>query len=500
MVRKGTVSKRRDVHREGRKVARRVARAHDALAARLAELRRVEEEHARTLAEQQKSSQLPRARRKTSRALLIINSKSGPNNDSILRVREVVERLRAHGIEATVRVKLRKKQARKDARKAAKKGYPLVIAAGGDGTVASVAEGLVGTDVVLGVVPLGTYNNVATSLGVPVDLEASIALIASGLVRAVDVGLAVAAGATRPRIFMEMALVGVTAALMPAGQEVKQGRWQAATETLPTALSMSPTEAEVRLDGAREGRKASTLLIEIANAPRIGPGVLTAPDARVDDGLLDVAIYHGHTQAALAARFVALKTGMATEDPHIERVLGRSVEVQTANSLPVVADAKVIGRTPARFDVMPGSLLVAAGRGIGLAKKPEAEVVAAGTVPAPVKPEARDEVEADAVALATPPAVRAAGVLKAATGLAAEVIEKAREILPGKDGDTRTSGTDRASGTDGDAGGNPSKSAAPRAGKGGSPAAGRQDQNGAAPAGSRVTGDARPGSGRAQRP
>src|SRR5688572_33266857 len=85
------------------------------------------------------------------RALLIINTKSGPNNDSILRVKEIVARLDAHGVEVDVRVKLRKKQARKMAKRAAKKGCHLIIAAGGDGTVAPIAEGLIGTGAVFGI-------------------------------------------------------------------------------------------------------------------------------------------------------------------------------------------------------------------------------------------------------------------------------------------------------------------------------------------------------------
>lgn len=436
------MSKRRDAQKDARKVAKRVARAHDALEARLADQRRIEEEQTRVLqrarmAESGAEEGATRGKkRKKTRALLIINTKSGPNNDSILRVREIVERLKAHGIKPTVRVKLRKKQARKDARKAAKGGYPLVIAAGGDGTIAPVAEGLLGTDAVLGVIPLGTYNNVATCLGVPTDLEAAIALIASGLVRAVDVGMAVATAAKRPRIFLEMAVAGVTAALMPAGQDVKDGKWQEATEILPAALQMSATDVELRLDGEKQGRAAHTLLVEVANGPRSGPGLITAPAARMDDGLLDVAVYHDHTQAALAARFVALKTGLVTEDPQIEHVTCRRLEILSANALPVVADSKVIGRTPARFEILAGSLLVATGRGIALERKPDEAVLAAGLQPAPVHAEEPDEVEQDAVALAAPPAPqRAAGALKAAStaasGFAADVLERARDLLPG---------------------------------------------------------------------
>ena len=357
------------------------------------------------------------------RALLIINPTSGPNDDSILRVEEIVERLAAHGIKTKVRVKLRKKQARKMARRAAQKGCHLVIAAGGDGTVAPIAEGLLGTKAVLGIVPLGTYNNVATSLGVPTDLDAAVALIASGLVRAVDVGRVTAARGNRSRTFLEMAMVGVTAAMMPVGQQIKQGKWEGVGEILPAAMQMTPTEAEIRMGKDRPPITARTLLIEIANAPRSGPGIVSAPEARLDDGELEVAIYHEHTQAALAARFLTLKTGIFADDERIERTRAKRIEVRSANALPVVADAKIVGHTPAHFEVLPGALLVAAGLGIGLEHQPDAEVVEAAVVPAPLPEEEPDHAEAAAVALSSPPtAPSKPGPLS----VAADLIDKAR--------------------------------------------------------------------------
>ena len=127
-------------------------------------------------------------------ALLIINTKSGPANNFIGRVRDVVGLLAAQGIAAEVRVKLRKKQARAKARRAARAGVPLVVATGSDGTVEAVAAGLVGSDAVLGIVPLGTCNNVTACLGLPFDPAEACALIGAGPVRRIDVGRVTARG------------------------------------------------------------------------------------------------------------------------------------------------------------------------------------------------------------------------------------------------------------------------------------------------------------------
>jgi diacylglycerol kinase (ATP) len=365
------------------------------------------------------------------RALLIINSKSGPQNDSLLRVQEVVARLDRHGIGAEVRVKLRKKQARREARRAARDGWPLVVAAGGDGTVEAVASGLVGTETALGIIPLGTYNNVAGALGIPTDLSEACALIGVGVTRPVDVGWVAARGSKRPRVFLEMGAAGVTAALIPAGQEAKKGAWDVAARILPLVAAMSPTPTELRLDGGAGCLRVNTLLVEVANGPRMGPALTVAPGARMDDGLLDLAVYRDMTQAALTARAVALKAGAASDDPQIERARVRRVDVRTERPLPVTADSKLVGTTPARFEVWPGALRVIAGAGAGLAHPVAGALVAAAAA------EAHALVPASSEAPASPgPADHPDGLIPAAAatlapiaGRALAVVERARPLV-----------------------------------------------------------------------
>jgi diacylglycerol kinase (ATP) len=97
------------------------------------------------------------------------------------RAREIVALLARHGIDAALCVTLRRKHARREARGAAKAGIPLVIAAGGDGTVTAVARGVRGSKTVLGIVPLGGRNTIAASRGIPSDLAAACALLAAGV-------------------------------------------------------------------------------------------------------------------------------------------------------------------------------------------------------------------------------------------------------------------------------------------------------------------------------
>ena len=344
-------------------------------------------------------------RRAPRRAMLIVNTKSGPHHDSIMRVAEIVELLAACGIAADVRVKLHKSVARRDARAAAKAGYDLVIAAGGDGTVAAVARGVMNTGATLGIIALGTYNNIATCLGIPTDLAEACTLIANGAGRRIDVGQVTAHGCKKPRVFLEMGAVGLAAPLAPVGQYVEKGRWQRLQQPLPAAIAMQPTEVTVRLDRSHDVRQAHSLLVEVANSPRTAAGLLLAPDARMDDGLLDVAIYADLEQAALAARFVEIKAGGQPEDNRIRRATAQRVDVETAVPLPVLADSKVIGTTPARFEVLAGALAVVVGHGFGLLHPASAALVqASAALAGPAATRAAQALNGDAASETEPAA------------------------------------------------------------------------------------------------
>jgi YegS/Rv2252/BmrU family lipid kinase len=307
----------------------------------------------------------PRRRRLRRRALLIINSKSGPQGDSLHKLREVLQTLADVGISADVRVKMKKSVARKDARLAAKRGYRLVIAAGGDGTVATVARGLAGTKATLGILPLGTNNNTATSLGIPRDLSEASALIAAGPAQWVDIGRVRASG-HKPAVFLEMAGVGLPAVLTELGQHVEKGRWDAARETLPQALSIEPTVTRVLLDKDPSGRTVRTLFVLIANGPRAGAGLTVAPRARLDDGMLDVHIFEDQDQLALAKQLIELGGNIGELERVATHAYTRCVRVEASRPLPVVADSKGVGTTPATFQIRAHALRVIVGNGHGL--------------------------------------------------------------------------------------------------------------------------------------
>jgi len=119
------------------------------------------------------------------------------------------------------------------------------------------------------------------------------------------------------------------------------------------------------------------MLAIVANTPRAGAALVVAPQAKVDDGLLDVRVYDEMSQPTLAAHFLAVKVGTAAEDPRVHCSSGRKVVIRSAIPLPVVVDSKVVGSTPARFRVRTGGLLVIAGHGDGLSRPAAQALVSA---------------------------------------------------------------------------------------------------------------------------
>src|SRR6266542_6777119 len=121
-------------------------------------------------------------------AKLIANPGAGKPEESPKQLELATRYLKQHGIEVNVALAKPKEEATPLAKQAVKDGYKMVIAMGGDGTLEAVLRGMVGSKTRLGIIPTGSKNNMAKSLGIPVDLEEACSLIASKNTRKLDVG------------------------------------------------------------------------------------------------------------------------------------------------------------------------------------------------------------------------------------------------------------------------------------------------------------------------
>ena len=302
---------------------------------------------------------------------LIFNPKSGLLKKSAT-LEEVVEMLRRHGLQAEVTVKTSGKVARAAAKAAAANKEELVIAAGGDGTIEDVATQMVGSETVLGILPIGTRNNVARELGIPLDLDQACALVAAGITRKIDMGRVRANEKPDIEYFLESAGIGLSAIVLPAGQELRKGRLAKVPRALRRLFEFKPGAVEVELDNG-ERIIANSSLVTVSNAPLLGMNYMVAPDAKMDDGLLDIAVYDGMTATDLTAYFLKTTDGRRAYDPNVKYFRSRRVVIRSNQSLPIAADTDVVPeRKVLEIEVEAGAIRAIVGNGIALGRPVEA--------------------------------------------------------------------------------------------------------------------------------
>jgi diacylglycerol kinase (ATP) len=296
-------------------------------------------------------------------ARLIFNPTSGRGEeDSGERLAEVVSALRAHGIEPHVGVKTSGKAARELARKAVKAGHPLVIVAAGDGTIAEVAAQLIGSSTALGIVPIGTMNNVARSLGIPLTIDDACALIGMGTTRHIDVGRVVANGPAKSEVFLECAGVGLTSILAAAGQSVEKHRWSHLPSILRRFTEDRLGVMKIELDDMTI--EAHSRMVTVSNSPLLGNNLLAAPGAKMDDGMLDVRVYDGMGDVDLAKHFASASSGNAIE---LKSYRTRRVRITAEDPVVVNSDMVITGpRRIVEIEAVPGALSMIVGNGMAL--------------------------------------------------------------------------------------------------------------------------------------
>lgn len=220
------------------------------------------------------------------------------------------------------------------AKKLAGQGVDLVVVAGGDGTVRACAEGLAGTDVALGVVPLGTGNLLARNLGIPLDVEDSIEVVFQGHRETLD------AGVVNGEVFTVIAGTGFDATIMEATDSDLKERLGSLAYVLEGVrhLADAPIRADVEVDGVdvASGEWATVLIGKLG---RLQGGVDLFPDSARRDGRLQLlALSAETTLETLAAGFAAFTNN--DDSRHVFRAKGESFRIALDSPAPYQMDGE----------------------------------------------------------------------------------------------------------------------------------------------------------------
>ncbi len=294
-------------------------------------------------------------------SVLILNPTSGlspmaVNNDSSGSVEEhILAALGAHGIEPKILYTSEDDPGDGLARRAVEEGAELVIAAGGDGTLHAVADGLVGAPATLGIIPLGTMNNVARSLEIPEDIDEACAIIANGVAHQIDMGI------INGEVFLEVAGIGLEAAIFPAAEDIKRAsvwsRIRGAVRGLVTLLNFRPTRFVASFDDRRT-RRFHAIQISVCNSPYYGARLQFAPKAVMDDGFLDVLLYKNFSTLEYIRHALSISQGRRALEPRVTRRKIKNIRVSAEEPVPIHADGVPAGTTPAFVSIQPGVLRV----------------------------------------------------------------------------------------------------------------------------------------------
>jgi diacylglycerol kinase (ATP) len=295
------------------------------------------------------------------RAALIFNPTSGISTITEQRMspeeteRAILEGLRACGIEPELLYTTVEDEGYGLAKRAAEAETELIIAAGGDGTVHAVANGVIGTRSVLGIIPTGTMNNLAHSLNIPETIPAACVAIASGETRSIDVGQ------INGRVFIEVAGIGLEAALFPAAEEIKQSGFvptlHGILSGLKTLFAFKPARLRVTLNEDRR-RPYNAIQITICNAPFYGVHFQLASEIVMDDGLLDVFIYRSFSKLEYLRLALSLSQGKRLHQAKLKRLRVQSLRVTSDAPMEIQVDGQPLGYTPAEVKVLPGALRI----------------------------------------------------------------------------------------------------------------------------------------------
>ncbi|MGH7481679.1 MAG: diacylglycerol/lipid kinase family protein [Longimicrobiales bacterium] len=289
------------------------------------------------------------------RIALIIHPRS-EGETRVEALRTEVERLRAEGHRVSPRLTFERGDAARLAASASRAGMELVIAAGGDGTINEVVNGIHRSERQprLAVVPTGTANDFAAGLGLPLEVRDAIDVAVGGRARPVDVALA------NRRAFVNVSTGGFGAdATKPTPSDAKRrlGPWAYLVGGVKKIVELKPMRARFRADGEllHEGK---FMLFAVGNARQTGGGTFLTPRAEFGDGRLDVVIVPGMSRVDFLALLPDLRAGSHLQSRDVLYAQAARFDVEAESSLNVNVDGEPLSGRRFRYEVSARPIMV----------------------------------------------------------------------------------------------------------------------------------------------
>jgi diacylglycerol kinase (ATP) len=261
------------------------------------------------------------------------------------------------------------------AQREANAGRKFIIACGGDGTINEVVNGIMdsGEDVELGILPSGTGGDLRRSLNVPQGHREAAVALRDGVTKRIDIGRVMFHdhnGKEVSRYFVNVSSAGLAAEVIKRVKSQKMFDWlpieslrgkaNFAASTLQEIVNLEGTTLRVKFDDG-EDHQLRTIAFCVANARYFGGGMMIAPDAKLNDGLLDVVNISDLTTMRIVMKARALYNGTLGSLSEVKMTTARRVEISAANEkeeILIETDGELPGKLPATYEIIPNALRV----------------------------------------------------------------------------------------------------------------------------------------------
>lgn len=235
-------------------------------------------------------------------------------------------------------------------------GYGTVVAAGGDGTVNEVVNGIVGANVVFGVLPMGTINVFALELGIPMELRKAWEVIRRGHVRRVDLARA------NDHYWVQMAGVGFDAQIVEETDPEVRKSFGPLSYLLTAALVAGRKPPRLTVTAARH-RPIEGCFVLVGNGRYYGGPYEIFKGGRLDDGLLDIYVFQRMSHFDVIRYIQGMLFSAHDRMPDVKTLRAKRVKVEATDRVPVEVDGELLGYTPVTFSVQEAELRVLAPEG-----------------------------------------------------------------------------------------------------------------------------------------
>jgi YegS/Rv2252/BmrU family lipid kinase len=286
-------------------------------------------------------------------AILVVNAGSRKGADLFAEARD---KLTAAGVELLGAKKCKTAKTMETAVKAALKKAPMVIVGGGDGSLSSFVDFFIGTKVVFAFLPLGTANSFARTVGVPLDLDGAIDVIANGVARKIDVGC------IDGDYFLNAAAMGIApkvAQTVPHGLKRKLGRLGYLIWASWSAANFRAFRVKLE-DGKRTVRMWATE-VRIANG-RYHGGIELIENADLKSGEIVIQVVTGRSIVKLGWSYFAAATKLKARHQAVREFVAQKVTLNTKPRMRVSIDGEVARETPLEISAVPDAVTIAVPR------------------------------------------------------------------------------------------------------------------------------------------